>query len=473
MVNTEIEKIVVFGAGYYGRLIVELVTENFSSEIVAVIDNKYYGKCINQFEVKKADNYLNNNLEDDIYFIIAGKYCHEMFEQLIRYKVNSERIYSLESYILSHFQIDYSKSKLDTGSCMDRIVVFDCSSGFGLGGVENWTYRIAGELKNRNFDISLYTNNMDIPPRIDFKCDVNYVEYENNYYNDLITTVEALIKFIEKYNKVCFVLAHMNVFTCAVLLLKKRFSNRVSVISVIHSSLYNVMQENIMIEEFVDYFLCVNPYIKKIMSNRLRISEQSVFCETPIDMKKLEHTYSINEKQPIRIGYAARLEVEHKRSDLIIQLIEELEKRECNYLLNIAGVGNCYSLIDNYIKEKKIENKVVMLGEISYKDMYNFWNKQDIAINLSETEGCSLSMLESMMCGCVEVITETLGVDWLVKEGETGFLVPIGDVICMAKKIEYLSKNRELISVLGKNAHIMISERCNIKRYVDFFEKLI
>lgn len=72
--------------------------------------------------------------------------------------------------------------------------------------------------------------------------------------------------------------------------------------------------------------------------------------------------------------------------------------------------------------------------------MSAFWQRQDVALNVSDNEGRPIANMEAMLNGAVPVVTETMGVLEDVHDGENGFMVPICDYVGMADKIEYLEK---------------------------------
>ena len=66
----------------------------------------------------------------------------------------------------------------------------------------------------------------------------------------------------------------------------------------------------------------------------------------------MQRNYTLNEKEPIHLDFAARLTKFAKRADLLMQLVEELEKRNCNYSLSIAGDGPYFEKLQDFIAEK-------------------------------------------------------------------------------------------------------------------------
>lgn len=60
--------------------------------------------------------------------------------------------------------------------------------------------------------------------------------------------------------------------------------------------------------------------------------------------------------------------------------------------------------------------------------MESFWLNHDISVNLSECEGCSMSMLESMSAGVVPVYTDVFSTRHFIEDGKNGFVVAYNDI---------------------------------------------
>lgn len=146
------------------------------------------------------------------------------------------------------------------------------------------------------------------------------------------------------------------------------------------------------------------------------------FKEQPVTLdNSWERKY--NKSGSLRIGYAARLVRQQKRADLITDLIGRLENKGLNYFMQIAGEGECLPMIERYLKETKIPNKVQLLGRLPKSEMDSFWKGQDVFVNVSEYEGTSLSMLEAMGYGCVPVVTDVSGAGEFIEQEKTAVFV--------------------------------------------------
>ena len=67
----------------------------------------------------------------------------------------------------------------------------------------------------------------------------------------------------------------------------------------------------------------------------------------------------------------------------------------------------------------------------------------------SPKEGWGITNLEAAACGTPVIASNSPGIRESVRDGETGFLVPHGDVVAMAASMRKLSGERALVEHLG------------------------
>ena len=73
----------------------------------------------------------------------------------------------------------------------------------------------------------------------------------------------------------------------------------------------------------------------------------------------------------------------------------------------------------------------------------------DVFVLPSIVEGRALVQQEAMACGLPVIATKPAGADDAVRNGETGFLVPIRSPEAIAEKINWCADNRELLDGMG------------------------
>lgn len=171
----------------------------------------------------------------------------------------------------------------------------------------------------------------------------------------------------------------------------------------------------------------------------------------PFDPETLGKT---KEKYGIRPGQktaaiVARLN-EVKGHKYFVEAAEIIKKRGLDMKFLIAGTGETEDEIRGLIKEKGLEDTVVMLGFLN--DVEPLMNVMDIQVNCSfGTEATSLSLLEGMSLGKPAVVTDFGGNPGVIKDGVNGYLVPTRDPKALADRIEKLASDDELYSQISKN----------------------
>ena len=95
----------------------------------------------------------------------------------------------------------------------------------------------------------------------------------------------------------------------------------------------------------------------------------------------------------------------------------------------------------------------------------------DLFILTSENESFGLAALEAMSSGVPVIGTTAEGLPELIRDGETGYLLPVGDVPGMARRaIELLSDERRRVA-MGESARRIAVEKYEASRVVPLYEE--
>ena len=84
--------------------------------------------------------------------------------------------------------------------------------------------------------------------------------------------------------------------------------------------------------------------------------------------------------------------------------------------------------------------------------MSQFLKSIDIYLSTSLHEGSSNVILEAMAAGKPVVAFDVSSMPELIVDGETGYLVPFGDLITFTEKIVYLRNHQNELDRMGANA---------------------
>jgi D-inositol-3-phosphate glycosyltransferase len=95
---------------------------------------------------------------------------------------------------------------------------------------------------------------------------------------------------------------------------------------------------------------------------------------------------------------------------------------------------------------------VLFLGKRDQDTLHYYYNAAEVVVVPSHYESFGLVALESMACGTPVVASETGGLAYLVRDGETGFHVPAVDPTALAEKLLLILQDDPLREKLGKQA---------------------
>ncbi len=164
------------------------------------------------------------------------------------------------------------------------------------------------------------------------------------------------------------------------------------------------------------------------------------------------------------ILYVGRIEP-LKGIDLLIRAISIIQKNgdlECcpHNLVIIGGEPNAktedmnaeMARLQDMVEDLGIENFVIFLGKQDQQMLPYYYSAAEVVVMPSHYESFGMVALEAMACGTPVVASQVGGLAFLVRDGETGFVVPGNDVQKLAKRLVELIKNKELRDKLGSNS---------------------
>lgn len=95
---------------------------------------------------------------------------------------------------------------------------------------------------------------------------------------------------------------------------------------------------------------------------------------------------------------------------------------------------------------------VTFLGRRDQDSLPYYYSASEAVVVPSHYESFGLVALEAMACGRPVVASETGGLAYLVRDGETGFHIPAGDAASLAQRLRELIEDSELRERLGRQA---------------------
>lgn len=154
------------------------------------------------------------------------------------------------------------------------------------------------------------------------------------------------------------------------------------------------------------------------------------------------------------IGCVGRL-VPLKNHHRMINVLAELKASNPELHLAIVGDGECRAALRDQIFSLGLQDSVTLLGH--HPNVSQLLPAFDIFALPSQTEGLSIALLEACASELAIVATAVGGNPEIIKEGQTGLLVPPDDDRALAQSIRKLIDSPPLRRKLGQQAREWVS----------------
>jgi glycosyltransferase involved in cell wall biosynthesis len=146
-------------------------------------------------------------------------------------------------------------------------------------------------------------------------------------------------------------------------------------------------------------------------------------------------------------AYLGRLK-RYKRVDLVLEAFARLNHPTAR--LEIAGSGDHRPALEALARSLDLRDRVRFLGFIPEDEKRALLRRAWSLVFTSPKEGWGITNLEAAACGTPVVASSSPGIRESVIDGETGYLVPHGDVQAVTDALSRLAGSPALVRRLGE-----------------------
>jgi glycosyltransferase involved in cell wall biosynthesis len=223
----------------------------------------------------------------------------------------------------------------------------------------------------------------------------------------------------------------------------------------------------------------------QLRSDRIALDENISVVLNGIDVAKFKHAREKFDRrhflqswklpeESLMVGIVGELTPLKGQEEFLRAAARILEQQADTYFV-IAGIDHSPSnknrtVLERLILELNLSNRVRLVGWL--EDLNQLYCALDVFVSASHTESFGLAIAEAMASCTAVVATETAGAREVVRDGETGILVPIGEVESLTKGVLKLLADKALRIQLANNAQKAVSEQFSVERMIAETEEI-
>lgn len=205
------------------------------------------------------------------------------------------------------------------------------------------------------------------------------------------------------------------------------------------------------------------------------LQDNSRIIMNPINPKYFGNP--LPEERQKAVMHHARL-VDFKNQPLLVKAFLKVHEKHPDYVLKIFGPDSgdgTKEILEKLILDNKAEDFVFLMGPSN--DLEKEIPKGEIYAYSSDYEGMPNSLLEAMAMGMPVVSTDCPcgGPRAVIRDGENGFLIPVGDEVALTDRINRLIEDKELAKRFSENARKIedvASMEAIYKQWKDYLEEV-
>lgn len=160
--------------------------------------------------------------------------------------------------------------------------------------------------------------------------------------------------------------------------------------------------------------------------------------------------------------------IPRKGLDLAIEAVSRLENKD-RFHLFISGSGPEYSYYEELIRIHDLKSHVTLTGFLPDHLLPAMFGVSDIFVQPGceredDVEGLGTALLEASWAGLPTIAGRVGGVEEIVRQGVTGFIIEPGSVDELVKRICELAESAPLRKRLGQNAREIAEKEYDMTR---------
>lgn len=341
-----------------------------------------------------------------------------------------------------------------------------------VGGVTKCILKLCKELKDNN-EIVVASHGGQLLDEFKSMGITHYEinDVENKHPINILSNIKKIINIV-KHEEIEIIHSHHRMTTMIA-----KFVSKFTDVKVIHTQhlciedkfkLTKVALNNIQT-------ITVSESAKRILETKSNLDGKNITTiYNTIEVENKNKSVDERLKQLKEAGYFIISQVsrviDYKGVYDFVDIAEITVKENENIRFVFIGDGPEKDKLEEYIKQKKLQDYVFMLG--SKDNVIEHLKYIDLLILCSYIEGLPLAPLEAFSQGIPVIATNIDGTNEEINDGQNGYLVNIKDIHRFKSYISKIYNDKKLLENLKDNSYKIYNEKFNNDIYIQKHIKL-
>lgn len=150
------------------------------------------------------------------------------------------------------------------------------------------------------------------------------------------------------------------------------------------------------------------------------------------------------------------------------------ERRAGSLRILIVGDGSERKPLERLVQDLNLESLTTFTGQVPHREVPKYLSALDVYVAPSrrESESFGVAVLEASACACPVVVSNAGGLPEVVKDGETGIIVPQENAHATAEAILKLIRHPQTRKEMGRAGRAWVHDRYSWSNCVDRMESV-
>ena len=147
--------------------------------------------------------------------------------------------------------------------------------------------------------------------------------------------------------------------------------------------------------------------------------------------------------------------------DTVVKAFVLAAKQYPGLRMILLGQGRQEKDIKRILADNHLLQSVHFGGQVGYSDLPQYYRSADLYVSASQSDGSSVSLLESMACGLPSVVSDIPGNREWISPDVQGWLFKTGNFEMLAEYLNVAASDRAVLTEMGRSARLVAVSRAD------------